>query len=182
MCSVIDDGPEPIGEITVNNFIGSDVTIQVTIIIIVEECGHGRLAIVCQPIFLCHLFESWNAFLVHPLVDIQKIFTVLGFLLQRSANINIQKTIVIDIHRGYTTGPFAFGFYTCNGTDIRELQFAFIQVEFTGYQVAGKIKILQAVIVEVSGSYTASIIHILLVNDVDGVCLYDRISEIYSSI
>ena len=182
MCTVIDDGPEPVREISLNNLIGSDVTIKVPIIIVVEERGHGRLAIVCQPICFRHFFECWNAFLVHSLIDIQKIFPVLGLLLQRSANINIQQSIVIDINRSHTACPSALGFHACNGTHIHELQFAFIQIEFTGYQVAGEIKILQTVIVEVSRSYAPTIVHVLLVNDVDGVCLSDRVAEIYACI
>jgi hypothetical protein len=64
--------------------------------------------------------------------------------------------------------------------DVIKRHFTLVKVEFAGNQVACEIEILQAIVVKISGCDPTTVVHILLVYDIDRISFYDGVGEFNS--
>ena len=80
-----------------------------------------------------------------------------------SANVNIQPTIVVDIHHGDPRVPVGIAHHTRSDSDVFELEVPLVQVEFIFPFVGREINVLQTIIVDVPNSNPATVIKIEII-------------------
>ena len=79
------------------------------------------------------------------------------------ANIDVEKTVPIDIGHGDAGGPIGIAGYSGPGRDIFKNEIAFIKIEFVAALVGRQIDIGQTVIIDVPNRHTRSIVVIQVV-------------------
>jgi hypothetical protein len=119
-----------------------------------------------------------NAVLVQALVDVQEVSPHPGIALDVDANIDIRPAVIVDIYYRYPPAPFSLATNPGDIGNVFENKIPFIQVKFVGYGIAGEIDVRLAIPVEIANPYTASIVNIDIVKNVDTVVLYDLIIEV----
>src|SRR6185437_6728658 len=82
---------------TVVGLIDGEIHIQIAVVVIIEEAGHGRLHADIETIFGRHIFKMRYAFGVDTLVDVKNIPSAERILIDGIADVDIHQAIVVDI-------------------------------------------------------------------------------------
>ena len=80
-----------------------------------------------------------------------------------SANVNIQPTVVVDIHHGDPCVPVGVTHHTRSDSNVFKLEVALVQVKFIFPLVGREVNILQTIVVDVSNSKPATVIKIEII-------------------
>ena len=145
--------------------------------VVVEERGLRRVALVGEPVLRCHLLERWDAVLVEPLVDVQLVRARLARDEAGVADVDVEQSIAIDVGHGYSSGPGSFAANTGFVGDVPELKVALVDVELIPVQVRGEHHLGQAIPIEVAYRHAAAVVEIAVGEDVHLGRVFDAIDE-----
>jgi hypothetical protein len=91
-------------------------------------------------------------------------------------DIDIQKTIIIDIHDTYARAPLC-RLQARDGRDILEYQRAFIDIEPAADHAAAKEQVGQSVIIEIAHTHARAVVHVFVHEHVERIAFRDRIAK-----
>ena len=92
------------------------------------------------------------------IVDEKKIGAFKGIFCCRTANVNIQKSVVIYVGHGNTGIPQSGSKYTRLFCLFFKFKISLIDIKVTANHISGKIQVYEAIIIEVTGCHTTTIV------------------------
>ena len=137
--------------------------IQVPVAVVVEKIGLGAESRVSQPILGGLFAEGRHAIGIVAHIDEQLIRPLCRRQLPGVTHVNIHPPIAVHIRHGHTGLPWARPYLDiCGSRDILEGHSTSVKVQLTFAQVAGKIQILQAIVIHIAHRHAPTIIEILI--------------------
>jgi hypothetical protein len=147
--------------------------IQVAVVVIIEENRLGVEARDVQSI-LMGLFRKGEI----AIVDKKLVAAMEALVGAYFGYIDIQEPVAVDIGYGYAGLPVAFALYTGFFRDILKPEIPLVEIKFVTTLVGSKIEVRQPIVVEVANGYTASIVIIKIVQDIEAVRVCDTVLKI----
>src|ERR1700722_18509209 len=99
--AVFDDGAKLTGILALGDDVDGNEEVQVSIVIVVEKCGHGGMGGIREAVFRRHFFEVRDAVLIGTLVDIKQVFAMGRVAPNGGTDIDIWSAVVIDVDYRY---------------------------------------------------------------------------------
>jgi hypothetical protein len=95
-------------------------------------------------------------------VDEKFVPALLGIALARIANVNIEKTIAIDIRHRHARFPRHGANHAGLLCNILEFEIALIEVQFIGLHIGSEVNIIEAIVVDIANGHPSPIEKILV--------------------
>jgi len=157
-----------------NETVVDDEAIEVTIHIVIEECGVGGIAaFIGQSVFRCFICERKVV-----VIDEELTLWFLSVDITGIADEDIKPAIVVHIGHDHTGAPIVLGTETRFGGNVFELPVAFIEEEFIWAHVGGEEYIGPAVIIDITDGGTAAVVKVAVAEDVEVGTVMDIVAEL----
>jgi len=156
-----------------NETVVDNEAIEITILIIIEECGVGGVAaFICETVFSGFVGEGQIM-----IIDEELTFGFLTIDIAGVADEDVEPAIVVNVGHNDAGTPVTLGAEACFGGDVFELPVAFVEIEFIGAHVGGEENIGPTIVIDITDSGAATVIKITVAEDVEVGTVPDLIAE-----
>ena len=157
--------------------VSQEVEVQVAVAVVVEEGRLGGVARVSNAVVGSGLDEGRHVVFTKPLVDVEQILAAQRIFAERRRDVNIQPTILINIHQGHARAPLVLARYLRLRGDVLKLHIALIKVQRVVHHVAGEVQIRQAVVVKITHSHSPAVVDVFFFQNVERVVFDNAVGK-----
>src|SRR6185437_6707188 len=147
--------------------------VEVAVFVVVEEGGLGGEAFVVEAVFVGFFGEG-----VVSIIDVKEVCSLGGVGVGRAADIDVEVAVAVDIDHGGAGAPALCSRDAAFFRDVFEGAVAFVEEQAIVDHVAGQEDIGQAVVVDIADGYSAAVVEIDIIEDVEGFAVEEGILEV----
>ncbi len=154
-----------------------DVRIEVSIPVVIEECGVRRVTLVCEPVPGRRLGEGRHSVGSVSLMDVQLVRATRGRQPAGVADVEVQQPVAVHVREGHAGRPGIPADQPGRFRHIAEPEAALVQVQAEPLLVGGEEQLRQPVTGEVAERDAAAVVVVAVGEDVQLARVHEAVLE-----